>query len=73
MVKRNFDPGFYVEHFIKDMEIALQEAKRVNLCLPGLALVKQFYQSLVAHGCERNGTQALILVLEKMNNTELGK
>jgi len=53
-----------VEHYIKDMEIALEEARRANLCLPGLALVKQFYQSLAANGGARNGTQALIKVLE---------
>jgi len=40
MMERNFDPGFYVEHFVKDMEIALKEASRMNLSLPGLALAK---------------------------------
>ena len=40
MLKRDFDPGFYVEHFVKDMEIALKEAATMKLCLPGLALVK---------------------------------
>jgi len=39
MLKRDFDPGFFVEHFVKDMEIALDEARRNNLCLPGLSLV----------------------------------
>lgn len=68
MLKRNFDPGFFVEHFIKDLEIALEECRKMNLCLPGLALVKQFYQSLAAHGGAKMGTQALLLVLEKMNN-----
>ena len=39
IVKRDFRPGFYVEHFIKDMGIALEEAKRMNLSLPrGLRL-----------------------------------
>ena len=73
MLKRNFEPGFYVEHFLKDLEIALEEARRMNLCLPGLALVKQFYQSLVAIGGEKMGTQALLLVLERMNNVDLSK
>ncbi len=73
MLKRNFEPGFYVEHFIKDMEIALEEARRMNLCLPGLALVKQFYQSLAANGGNKMGTQALLLVLEKLNNIDLSK
>lgn len=35
MIKRNFDPGFFVEHFVKDLEIALDEARRMQLCLPG--------------------------------------
>ena len=73
MLKRDFEPGFYVEHFLKDLEIALDEAKRMNLCLPGLALIKQFYQSLSAIGGARMGTQALLLVLEKMNNVDLSK
>mgnify|MGYP001000129971 FL=1 len=73
MLARNFDPGFFVEHFVKDMEIALDEARRVNLCLPGLSLVKQFYQALMAQGGAKNGTQALLLVLEKLNNIEIPK
>ena len=40
MVKGDFEPGFYVEHFIKDLNIAINEANRMNLCLPGLSLVK---------------------------------
>lgn len=43
MIKRDFAPGFYVEHFIKDMGIILDECNRMNLCLPGIAVVKQFY------------------------------
>lgn len=68
IVKGNYDPGFYVEHYIKDMEIALEEASRANLCLPCLALVKQFYISLKANGGGKYGTQALVKVLEQMNN-----
>ena len=67
IVNRNFDPGFYVEHFVKDMEIALSEAKRMNLALPGLALVHQLYKAVEAQGHSRMGTHALSLALEKMN------
>lgn len=49
------------------MRIALQEAERANLCLPNLALVKQFYTALIAQGGEKLGTQALMKVLEQMN------
>jgi len=40
MVKGDFEPGFYVEHFVKDMDIALEECKKMNLSLPGMALVR---------------------------------
>ena len=65
IVKRDFDPGFYVEHFIKDLGIALSEAKRMDISLPGLALVNQLYISTQAQGYGRNGQQALTLALEK--------
>jgi 3-hydroxyisobutyrate dehydrogenase len=67
ILKGDFEPGFYVEHFIKDMGIALTEAERMNLALPGLALVKQLYESVRALGYGRKGTQALYLALEAMS------
>ena len=69
-LKRNFDPGFFVEHFIKDMGIALEEAKRMKIVLPGLTLVHQIYSELEAQGHGKKGTHALMLVLEKMSNIE---
>jgi 3-hydroxyisobutyrate dehydrogenase len=68
LLARNFEPGFYVEHFIKDMGIALVEAERMNLCLPGLALAKQLYEAVRAQGLGRKGTQALLLALEAISN-----
>lgn len=73
IVRRNFDPGFLVEHFIKDMGIALDEAKRMRLVLPGLALVHQLYLSVRAHGHGRVGTHALILALEELSNITPGR
>jgi len=70
MVKRDFRPGFYVEHFIKDMGIALEEAKKMNLSLPGLSLVQQLYIATKAEGHGRKGTQALLLALEKISNVK---
>ena len=72
MIKRNFDPGFFVEHFIKDMGIALDEAKRMNLSLPGLALANQLYMAVKAQGNGRLGTQALLLALEQMSGITEG-
>ena len=62
MLAGDFDPGFYVEHFLKDLGLALAEADRMKLCLPGLALAKQLYNALAAAGGDRDGTQALVRV-----------
>ncbi|WP_020528626.1 NAD(P)-dependent oxidoreductase [Flexithrix dorotheae] len=67
IVNRNFDPGFYVEHFIKDMGIALEEAGKMGIALPGLALVHQIYKAVEAQGHGKLGTQALSLALEKIS------
>lgn len=67
IAKGDFNPGFYIKHFVKDMGIALQEARRMNLSLPGLALVNQFYISAQALGLENLGTQGLYKVLATMN------
>jgi 3-hydroxyisobutyrate dehydrogenase len=48
MLRRDFEPGFYVEHFVKDLGICLEESKRMRLSLPGLSLANQFYLALVA-------------------------
>ena len=68
ILKRDFEPGFFVEHFIKDMGIALDESKKMGLVMPGLALANQLYLSLKAHGYGRKGTQALMLALEQLAN-----
>ncbi|MGV3463882.1 MAG: NAD(P)-dependent oxidoreductase [Heyndrickxia sp.] len=56
----DYSPGFFIKHFIKDMKIALEEAEKMNLPLPGLALAKKMYEELAEQGEENNGTQALI-------------
>jgi 3-hydroxyisobutyrate dehydrogenase len=71
IAKNDFDPGFFIKHFVKDMRIALDEAHRMKLSLPGLALAEQFYTSAIALGYENLGTQGLYKVFEKMNNVEI--
>jgi len=68
MLKRNFDPGFFVDHFVKDMGIALDEAKAMGISLPGLALVHQLYLAVQAQGYGKRGTHALLLALEQMSS-----
>ena len=70
IMDNNFDPGFFVEHFIKDMGIALAEAKRMNLCLPGLALGHQLYLAVQAQGHAKDGTHALMLALAQMADVD---
>ncbi|KRX03227.1 6-phosphogluconate dehydrogenase, C-terminal-like [Pseudocohnilembus persalinus] len=67
MVRGDFEPGFYVEHFIKDMDLALKECEKMNLKLPGLEQSRTFYQRLVEKGAGKDGTQAIIKVLEELN------
>jgi 3-hydroxyisobutyrate dehydrogenase len=67
MVQRNFDPGFFVEHFEKDLGIAIDECKRMGVSMPGLGLVRQFYVALKAQGHSRKGYHALLLVLEQLS------
>lgn len=70
MIANNFDPGFFVEHFVKDMGIALAEARRMNLALPGLALAFQLYNGVIANGGARNGTHALMLTLAQLSGVD---
>lgn len=73
ILRRDFDPGFFVNHFVKDLGISLRECQQMGLSLPGLALAQQLYVSLKAHGEGNLGTQALVLALERLNNVQLPK
>jgi 3-hydroxyisobutyrate dehydrogenase len=70
IIAGNFAPGFLVEHFIKDMGIALAESKRMGLALPGLALAHQLYLALAAQGHGRDGTHALELALASLSGID---
>ncbi|MDP4126080.1 MAG: NAD(P)-dependent oxidoreductase [Bacillota bacterium] len=59
MLSNDFEPGFYVKHFIKDMTIALNSAQEMGLLTPGLELAKSMYDKLAEQGEENSGTQAL--------------
>ena len=70
VVDGDFEPGFMIDHLVKDLGIALAEAKRLRLALPGLALAHQLYIGLQAQGRGRNGTQALVHALASLSGTE---
>jgi 3-hydroxyisobutyrate dehydrogenase len=70
IIRGDFEPGFFVEHFLKDMGIALEESRRMGIAMPGLALAEQLYRAAAAQGHGRDGTQALILALSQMSGSE---
>ncbi len=70
IIANRFEPGFFVEHFIKDMGIALAEADRLGLALPGLALARQLYLALRSQGHGRDGTHSLILALASLSGID---
>jgi 3-hydroxyisobutyrate dehydrogenase len=70
VMDRNFDPGFYVTHFIKDLGLALDECQRMGLVLPGLELAHQLFVRLAEQGHGDKGIHGLVLALEAMNGGE---
>ncbi|MDU5335274.1 NAD(P)-dependent oxidoreductase [Enterococcus sp.] len=60
ILKEDYSPGFFVKHFIKDLKIALDEAKKMQLDLPATKLATELYEQLADQGFENDGTQALI-------------
>ena len=62
MIVGDYAPGFYVEHFIKDLKIAVQEAEQMQLALPGLALAKSLFEKMASKGLQRNGTQGIFQI-----------
>ena len=71
MLRRDFEPGFYVEHFVKDLGIVLDECRRMKLSVPGTALAYQLYEAMMAQDRGRKGTQGLLESLEELNRTQV--
>ena len=71
ILRDDFRPGFMIDHFIKDMGIALDEAGRMNLRLPTLDLVRRLYQAVTETGGGRDGTQALLRGLAALSDVDL--
>ncbi|MYF25894.1 MAG: NAD(P)-dependent oxidoreductase [Acidimicrobiia bacterium] len=70
MLEGDFEPGFFVDHFVKDMGIALREAAGMKLPAPGLALAHELYVALQAQGLGKKGTQSLVLALAHLAGLE---
>lgn len=65
MLKGDYDPGFFIKHYIKDMKIALEESDARKLTLPILMEVLDMYKKLDEEGMGDLGTQALIKYYEE--------
>lgn len=70
LLRGDLAPGFKIDHFLKDLGIALSEARRMNLALPGTALAEQLYLAARSQGLGANGTQALAVALARLSNEE---
>ncbi|HOV64496.1 MAG TPA: NAD(P)-dependent oxidoreductase [Spirochaetia bacterium] len=70
IARGDFDPGFMIKHFVKDMGIALEESRCMGISLPGLALAQQFYIAAVGLDWENLGTQGLYKVYARMNGMD---
>lgn len=70
IIANDFDPGFFVDHFVKDMGIALAESRRMGLSMPGLAMAEQLYRSVQAKGHGLDGTQALMKTLAELSGID---
>lgn len=60
VLKGDFQPGFFIKHFIKDLRIALEQAEEMGIDLPATKLAKQLYDRLSDQGCADLGTQAIV-------------
>lgn len=65
MASGDMEPGFRVEHLIKDLGLALEAGHDAGLALPGTAMVKELYHAVLAEGHAGAGTQAIIAALDR--------
>ena len=73
LLKTDYAPGFFIDHFIKDLGLCLEECRRLRLVLPGVTLAEEFYRMMQAQGRGRQGTQALIQCLATLSGKEWRK
>ena len=71
VLRKDYEPGFMVDHFIKDMGIALEEAEKMELPLPSLALTRQLYLAIKAQGLGKKGTQVLVKAIGLLAGKEV--
>lgn len=70
LLRRDYAPGFFIDHFVKDLGLCLEECRRMRLVLPGATLAEEFYRMMQARGHGKDGTQALIRCLAALSGKE---
>jgi 3-hydroxyisobutyrate dehydrogenase len=69
-LKGDYDPGFFIDHFIKDLGLCLEECRRMRIVLPGLTAAEQIYRAMQAQGQGSGGTQSLVLELAALSGKQ---
>ena len=73
MVKRSFDPGFRIELHQKDLNLALNSARKIGVSLPNTATCQELFNACVAHGGKAWDHSGMVRALENMANFEIGQ
>jgi len=73
MVKRTFDPGFRIELHQKDLNLALNSARKIGVSLPNTATCQELFNACVAHGGKTWDHSGMVRALENMANFEIGQ
>lgn len=73
MIKRTFDPGFRVRLHQKDLNLALDGARSLNLALPGTANAQQLFQACAAQGGEDWDHAGILRALETLADHQVGQ
>ncbi|MCK5114694.1 MAG: NAD(P)-dependent oxidoreductase [Phycisphaerae bacterium] len=71
VLKGDFEPGFFIDHFVKDMTIAAEQAEKMHLNLPGLVATLQRYIETTEQGMGKKGTQGLCKSVAENNGVQL--
>ncbi len=66
MIKRTFDPGFRIALHQKDLNLALSNARKLQMSLPNTATAQELFNSVAAQGDEGLDHSAMVLALEKL-------
>lgn len=72
MINRTFDPGFRIRLHQKDLNLALESARTLDLSLPGTANAQQLFQGCAANGGADWDHAGIVRALEKLANHEIG-